>query len=77
MPKTLRNNIGSAIFRKGVHYFSRAGIGPPFKWSAVIDWLESNSTETDDDLAGGIPMERKYLMTPRSESGWHLRSNQS
>ena len=68
-PKTVRTKMGSGIFRKGVHYFSPAGIGPRFKWSAVIDWLESNSTETDDEVAGGIPMARKYVMAAPSESG--------
>ena len=68
-PKTVRNKMASGIFRKGVHYFSRAGIGPRFKWSAVVDWLETNFTETDDDTAGGIPMARKYVMAAPSESG--------
>jgi DNA-binding CsgD family transcriptional regulator len=29
-PKTVRNKMGSGIFRKGLHYFSRTGIGPRF-----------------------------------------------
>jgi hypothetical protein len=72
-PKTVRNKMETGgIFRKGVHYFSPAGIGPRFKWSVVVDWLESSCTEIDDDVAGGIPMARKYVMAAPSESGRHL-----
>jgi len=35
-PKTVKNKMGSGIFRKGVHYFSAQGLGPGFKWSAVV-----------------------------------------
>ena len=73
-PKTVQNKMGSGIFRKGVHYFSRPGIGPRFKWKAIVDWLESSSTEIDGDVAGGIPMARKYVMAPPSESGRQPRS---
>ena len=72
-PKTVRNKMGSGIFRKGVHYFSPPGIGPRFKWSAVIDWLENDSTETEE-MIGGILMARKYVMAAPSESGSHSRS---
>jgi hypothetical protein len=61
-PKTIKNKMASGIFRKGVHYFSPAGLGPRFKWSAVVAWLEQShepQTENDDDP---IPMPRSYRL---------------
>ena len=34
-PKTIKNKMGSGIFRKDVHYFSPRSLRPRFKWSAV------------------------------------------
>jgi len=34
-PKTVKNKMAAGIFRCCVHYFSPAGLGPRFKWSAV------------------------------------------
>jgi len=59
-PKTIRNKMASGVFRQGVHYFKPPGMGPRFKWSAVVAWLEESQetgTENDDDL---IPMPRSY-----------------
>ena len=59
-PKTIKNKMAAGIFRKGVHYFSPSGLGPRFKWSAVVEWLERTedpSMATDDD---SIPMPRSY-----------------
>jgi hypothetical protein len=39
-PKTIKNKMALGIFQKGVHYFSPSGLGPRFKWSAVVAWLE-------------------------------------
>jgi hypothetical protein len=61
-PKTVKNKMASGIFRKGVHYFSPQGLGPRFKWSVVVAWLEQSQepqTENDDDL---IPMPRSYRL---------------
>jgi hypothetical protein len=61
-PKTIKNKMASGIFRKGVHYFSPQGLGPRFKWSAVVAWLEQSQepqNENDDDL---IPMPRSYRL---------------
>ena len=61
-PKTVKNKMAAGIFRKGVHYFSPAGLGPRFKWSAVVAWLEQAqepATESDDD---SIPMPRSYRL---------------
>ena len=65
-PKTVKNKMASGIFRKGVHYFSPPGMGPRFKWSAVVAWLEQSrepEAESDDD---SIPMPRSYRLREAS-----------
>jgi len=45
--------MASGIFKRGVHYFSPAGLGPRFKWSAVVLWLEQGeqtATESDESI---------------------------
>ena len=63
-PKSIRNKMAEGTFRKGVHYFSPSGIGPRFKWSAVVGWLErgDDSTAPDED---SIPMARGYKLGGR------------
>ena len=59
-PKTIANKMAAGIFRRGVHYFCPAGLGPRFKWSAVVAWLEQSQeplAENDDD---SIPMPQSY-----------------
>ena len=61
-PKTIKNKMSCGIFQKGHHYFSRQGLGPRFKWSAVVAWLEESkeqATKRDDD---SIPMARGYML---------------
>jgi hypothetical protein len=61
-PKTVKNKMASGIFQKGIHYFSPQGLGPRFKWSAVVAWLEQSQepqNENDNDL---IPMPRSYRL---------------
>ena len=63
--KTIKNKMASGIFRRGVHYFSPKGIGPRFKWSAVVAWLEEKEREERKATAGdedGIPMARGYYL---------------
>ena len=60
-PKTVANKMAAGVFKKGVHYFSPAGLTPRFKWSAVVEWLEQSQegkAEHDDDPP--IPMPRSY-----------------
>jgi hypothetical protein len=60
-PKTVKNKMGAGIFRKGIHYFSPPGLGPRFKWSAVVEWLEQSlDPVTENDNA--IPMARGYQL---------------
>ncbi len=59
-PKTIKNKMASGIFKRGVHYFSPRGMGPRFKWNAVVAWLEQSQepeAKSDDEL---IPMPRSY-----------------
>jgi len=61
-PRTIANKMAASVFRRGVHYFSPAGLGPRFKWSAVVAWLEQSQeppSERDDD---SIPMARGYKL---------------
>jgi hypothetical protein len=59
-PKTVKNKMASGIFRKGVHYFSPPGLGPRFKWSAVVAWLEGDDAPKLRDPIESIPMPRSY-----------------
>jgi hypothetical protein len=60
-PKTVKNKMASGIFRKGIHYFSPQGLGPRFKWSAVVAWLEQ-SQEPKTESYDSIPMARGYQL---------------
>jgi len=67
-PKTIKNKMASGIFRRGVHYFSPRGIGPRFKWSAVVAWLEETQKPEAEDDSDSIPMPRSYrLMEARGK----------
>jgi hypothetical protein len=61
-PKTLQNKMASGVFRKGVHYFSPPGMGPRFKWAAVVGWLEQTQKETLEEASDAIPMARGYRL---------------
>jgi len=61
-PKTVKNKMASGIFRRGVHYFSPVGLGPRFKWSAIVAWLEEREKPVAEQLADSIPMARGYLL---------------
>ncbi|OGQ81665.1 MAG: hypothetical protein A3F90_01205 [Deltaproteobacteria bacterium RIFCSPLOWO2_12_FULL_60_19] len=60
-PKTIRNKMSAGVFRKGLHYFSPGGLGPRFKWSAVVAWLEEQEGPAKDE-EDAIPMARGYRM---------------
>jgi hypothetical protein len=61
-PKTIKNKMASGIFRKGVHYFSPPGMGPRFKWSAVVAWLEQSQEPEATSDNDAIPMARGYKL---------------
>ena len=60
--KTIKNKMANGTFRKGVHFFSPKGIGPRFKWSAVVAWLERKEELTTQEVNGSIPMARGYFL---------------
>jgi hypothetical protein len=60
-PKTIKNKMGQGIFKKGVHYFSPSGIGPRFKWGAVVAWMEQDESVTASEEES-IPMARGYKL---------------
>jgi hypothetical protein len=53
--------MAAGIFRRGIHFFSPPGLGPRFKWSAVVAWLEQNQ-ETVKESEDSIPMARGYQL---------------
>jgi len=61
-PKTVKNKMASGIFRKGIHYFSPQGLGPRFKWSAVVAWLEDTQKPEVEEDGDSIPMPRSYRL---------------
>ena len=66
-PKTIKNKMASGIFRRGTHYFSPVGLGPRFKWSAVVAWLEEREKLPSGQLTDSIPMARGYLLANRKK----------
>ena len=74
-PKTIKNKMASGVFKKGVHYFSRSGLGPRFEWSAVVAWLKEKTVGEKAeghreivDLVDGIPLKRgSVLRIPLTE----------
>jgi hypothetical protein len=79
-PKTIKNKMASGIFEKGRHYFSPPGLGPRFKWSAVVDWLEEEHKPKADEVES-IPMARGYKMGSSPTGSlcltWHRQCNAS
>jgi hypothetical protein len=76
-PKTVKNKMAAGIFRKGVHFFSPPGLGPRFKWSAVVAWLEqSQGLVTQRNIS--IPMARGYqLGQPKEKTNMPLDKDQT
>jgi hypothetical protein len=62
-PKTIQNKMAKGILTRGVHYFSPKGLGPRFKWSAVVAWLEGKTTEERlREEIDEIPMAKGYML---------------
>ena len=66
--KTVKNKMAAGVFRKGVHYFSPVGLGPRFKWSAVVAWLEEKDKQIAEQPANAVPMARGYLLGSEKKS---------
>jgi hypothetical protein len=58
-PKTVKNKMAKGVFKLGVHYFKPPGLGPRFKWSAIVAWMEQSQGQTDTD-SNVIPMPVHY-----------------
>ena len=62
-PKTVRNRMHDGTWQRGVHWFSRRGIAPRFRWSAVEAWLLApEELEADQDgaaFASDLPPARR------------------
>jgi hypothetical protein len=71
-PKTIKNKMATGIFKKGMHYFSRPGLGPRFKWSAVVAWLEENFETQAGTASDDIPMPRSYYSKKNAEHKQNL-----
>ena len=59
--KTVRNRMYDGTWRRGEHWFSRLGIGPRFKWAAIVRWLEGDEGQGGSDAGlayRDIPRER-------------------
>ena len=50
--------MAAGIFHKGVHYFRPTGLGPRFKWTAVVEWLEKSEKLVTEGDQASIPMAR-------------------
>ena len=61
-PRTIANKMAAGVFRRGVHYFSPAGLGPRFKWSSVVAWLEQGEEPVTENDGESIPMPRSYRL---------------
>lgn len=62
-PRTVKNKMATGVFKMGVHYFSPAGLGPRFKWSAIVAWLEGSETsQAPQDWPFEIQMSKGYLL---------------
>lgn len=47
--KRVYNLMSAGVLKEGYHFFRPTGIGPRFKWSRVVEWLEGReATEADD-----------------------------
>jgi len=61
-PKTVKNKMTAGVFRRGVHYFAPPGMGPRFKWSAVVTWIEQAGGQREANTRDRIPMARGYFL---------------
>ncbi len=69
-PKSVRNRMYAGTWRRGEHWFSRPGISPRFRWSAIVRWLEGadagDAAGQDAGLAYGPEIPRDRPRTSRT-----------
>jgi hypothetical protein len=59
-PKTVKNKMAKGVFKLGVHYFRPAGLGPRFKWTAIVAWMEQSQGQQSGADSNVIPMPLHY-----------------
>ena len=71
--KTVRNRMYDGTWSKGVIWFSPRGLGPRFKWSALVAWIEQDRAPSDAGkglaYSGEIPLPRRGRPR-RVDGGW-------
>jgi hypothetical protein len=75
--KTVRNRMYDGTWRRGEHWFSRAGIGPRFRWAALVAWLEEPAPPPGESPYGSafgpdIPPARRGRPRRRAEDQHEL-----
>lgn len=46
--KTVERRIEDGVWRRGVHFFQPAGSQRLWKWSAIVEWIESGRKPRQD-----------------------------
>jgi len=75
-PKTVRNKMAAGLFTEGVHYFRPNGFSTRFKWSAVVQWIETGKAHETGD-SDGIPMARGYVLGDTGKTKSPLDNDQT
>ena len=61
-PGTVMDKMHDGTFIQGVHWFKRKGMRPLFKWSKVVEFIETPPPLEPVDRAGEIPMAKGYYL---------------
>ena len=65
-PKTIKNKMAKGVFKLGIHYFRPPGLGPRFKWTAIVEWMEQPQEQPQADI---IPMPLHYRVRESDKNG--------
>jgi excisionase family DNA binding protein len=60
-PKTIRNKVASGVFRQGLHFFRKPGLGLRWKREAVVAWVESEDVREVDVFPLAQPGGRRRI----------------
>jgi len=61
-PKTVTNKKALGIFKEGVHYVKRKGLGTRYKSTALVAWMEGKEEQPTQDDKKSIPMAKGYSL---------------
>jgi hypothetical protein len=74
-PKTVRNRMYDGTWRRGEHWFARPGIGPRFRWAAVLAWIQSpEKLPVQGDVGAAFGPELPPAQRGRRKKPSHLSS---